>query len=295
MLSKLQVAQLARECGLSPWADALVATVSVGWELSAMEGADQALGASKIGGLPDLAPGERWPMNRRGIPMALMAQLDLSQLLAPTQGWTPEDAGWTPPSGLMRIFADVADSPSSMCRAAVLLCPTDAPLRSATPPPVPDPWPAGSPNEWFDREERQQVLPEIAVKLSPFLSAPELQPEASAEWDGSPDAPQNYQRWLDQLRIGDRGDEVTFSLIGHPLSIHNDIRGAAAFGFRDFLTEQPGENLDDVSAWRPLLTLFGEDAYGVHISDIGAFHILLPAQDLIDNCYERLVCIPEAA
>jgi hypothetical protein len=295
MLSKLQVAQLARDCGLSQWTHDLVSTVSVRWELSAIDVATLAPGASKVGGLPDLAPDEAWPMNGRGIPMTLMAQLDLSQLPPPGQDWTLDDASWSAPSGLMRIFADVADSPSSMCRAAMLLCPVAVPLRAAALPPVPDPWPAGSPNEWFYREERQQILPEIAVEFSPFLSAPELHPETSAVWDTGPEAAQGYQRWLDQLRLGERGDEVTFALAGHPLSIQNDIRGATSLCFEEFFAADPDEDLSRDDAWRPLLTLFGEDAYGVHISDIGAFYVLAPTQDLLHNRYDRLICVPEAA
>jgi hypothetical protein len=182
-----------------------------------------------------------------------------------------------------------------MCRAAVLLCPADAPLRAAALPPVPDPWPAGSPNEWFHREERQQILPEIAVELSSFLSAPEIHPETpSAAWDMSPETSQGYKRWLDQLRVGERGDEVTFALAGHPLSIQNDIRGATSSCFGDSFAADPDEDLSSDDAWRPPLTLFGEDAYGVHISDIGAFYVLAPTQDLLDDRYDRLICVPES-
>lgn len=62
------------------------------------------VGASKLGGLPDLAPNTSWP--RRGQrPLMFLAQINLSDL--------PDVQGLTgvPPSGLLSLWYDTADEP----------------------------------------------------------------------------------------------------------------------------------------------------------------------------------------
>jgi hypothetical protein len=290
MLSKAQVAQLARDCLLPRWAEDLVSTVSLGWSLALTKGATVELGASKIGGLADLAPHETWPMNDHGIPMTLMAQLDLSRLEPPTQDWGMEDASWSPPQGLMRIFADLLDSPVDMCRASVLVCPSDASLRRAVFPPLPDLWPVND-----LQQEGPRAFPGIPVTLSPFLSAPETyRGIRSHVWDRNSGTPQDYQRWLDQLRVGPDGVEVKQALLGHPRSLQDDIRLAASLNFKEFAGPDAEPGLANVDAWRPLLSLFDDDDYGLEIADGGAYVVLAPARDLLEGRYDRLVCVPES-
>jgi uncharacterized protein DUF1963 len=289
MLSKAQVAQLARDCLLPRWAEDLVSTVSLGWALALAEGATVELGASRIGGLPDLAPGESWPLNDDGIPMTLMAQLDLSRLEPPTQDWSMDDASWSPPTGLMRVFADLLANPVDMCRATVLVCPPDAPLRPAPLLPLPDSFPFS-----IEQEQGYRSFPEIPVTLSPFLSAPETyRGIRSNVWDTGSGAPQDYQRWLDQLRVGEDGVEVKQALLGHPRSLHDDIRGAASLNFEEFAGPNAEPDLADPDQWRPFLSLFDDDDYGLEIADAGSFVVLAPARDIAAGRYDRLVCVPE--
>jgi hypothetical protein len=289
MMSKAEVAQLARDCGLAGWAGDLASTVSLGWALAASSEPSAVSGSSKIGGLPDLAPGEEWPFNGRGIPMTLMAQLDLARLEPPSEGWTLDDASWSIRRGVMRIFADLVDSPIDMCKAVIMLCSHDAPLHRAPLPAVPDPWPPGGTSDVVLMEERYRSFPEIAVTLLPFLSAPETHHEIDTG-DGPPDS---YRRWLQQLRIGENGDEVLHALAGHPHSLHDDIREATALNYGRFVSAEDGEDLADADAWRPLLSLFDDDAYGLQIADGGSFVVLAPAQDLVVGRYDRLICVPE--
>jgi hypothetical protein len=296
MLSKAEVAELARDCGLGQWADDLVSIVSLGWALTASGAPSAASGSSKIGGLPDLAPGEEWPFNRRGIPMTLMAQIDLSCLERPTQDWTLDDASWSPPRGLMRVFADLVDRPNDLSRAVVLLSPPGLPLRAATLPDLPDPWPEGGPSDWLAHEDRYRSFPEIPVRLSPFLSAPEIHAGIrSRVWDTSPGAPHAYQCWFDRLRVGDDGADVSHALLGHVRSPHDDVRGAASLNFEDFMTVDDSEDLSVEAAWRPLLSLFDDDAHGMNIADGGLLVVLAPASDLRVGRFDRLICDPESS
>jgi uncharacterized protein YwqG len=68
------VRSIACEEGLAEFADRLVDSVVPGWRLDDRQDAVLAAsGASKIGGDPDLAVGESWPINHRAIPMTSRA------------------------------------------------------------------------------------------------------------------------------------------------------------------------------------------------------------------------------
>ena len=69
-----------------------------------VEMASVAPGASRIGGLPDLPKGVRWP-ERRGSPMAFIAQIDL----VATAALDPE--GLLPKSGTLYFFYDASNQP----------------------------------------------------------------------------------------------------------------------------------------------------------------------------------------
>jgi len=59
-----------------------------------------ALGASKVGGEPDLPTGIKWPIYQNGKPLAFLAQLDLKQI-----GTLDLDLAGLPKSGLLSIFS----------------------------------------------------------------------------------------------------------------------------------------------------------------------------------------------
>jgi uncharacterized protein YwqG len=62
---------------------------------------DVPVGASKMGGRPDLPPGEPWP-TRDGRPLSFVVQVDLA---------TVDTAGVLPPDGLLSFFYDAVDQP----------------------------------------------------------------------------------------------------------------------------------------------------------------------------------------
>src|SRR4051794_38227971 len=119
VLSRSDVRKVAGEEGLAEFADRLVDSVAPGWRLDIGQGAVLGPGATKIGGDPDLAFGEPWPVNHRGIPMTFLAQINTDELPALSEEWVT--VAWRPPARvLLRVFADLVDNPVEPGPARVL-------------------------------------------------------------------------------------------------------------------------------------------------------------------------------
>lgn len=78
---------------------------SIIFDARARDDADIAIGASKLGGLPDLTPDARWP-ERNGRPLFFVAQFALHDL--PALG---SNGAELPRSGLLSLWYDLADGP----------------------------------------------------------------------------------------------------------------------------------------------------------------------------------------
>jgi Domain of unknown function (DUF1963) len=304
MLSADQVLALAHEEGLDEWADDLLDRVRVGWRI-VPSGEPPSPGASKVGGSPDLAEDESWPMARRGIPMAFVAQINCRALLAPPPEWQARAHPWRHRDQFVRVFTNVLDDPE-IGRARALACDPGSALRQAIAPTVPDPWPAGG--SWDNLSPLDRValyvLPETAVRFEPFLTAPELHPVLRQEIHQFDELAERYAQWAYRLRIdGAPNDgegpvqpwEVNH-VLGEATSIQDDVRSSGAMLHQDggqdwsVARDVPADAaLADEDAWQVLLALHTGDLLRLEIFDGGAIHILAPAADLADGNLERLV------
>jgi hypothetical protein len=110
-MTRREVLQPVEAEGLGAYAEDLVARVRPGWRLDLDPGESGSRpGTSKIGGAPDLADGELWPRNARGIPMTFLAQIDGSSLPQLNPAW-PDPHPWAHGGELIRVFADLLDNP----------------------------------------------------------------------------------------------------------------------------------------------------------------------------------------
>lgn len=296
MLTPQDVVRIAHEEGLADHADALVTAVRAGWRLEPAAGAP---GRSRVGGAPDLAAGEGWPHNPRGIPMVCLAQIDCSALPAIDPPWG-DGPQWAHDGRLVRLFADLMDSPYEPCRALALVCDPDDALSRASVPPIPDPWPAGGPWDDLEADERPRALPETAVALVPFLTAAEVHPALRPELHDPGEPAERYDQWASRLRIDGRPlGEVDMAwavshLLGEASSVQDDVRATGAMLAEDEWGEETGLGADPAlaseDAWRVLLGLHMGDTLGLDILDDGAYHVLAPVDDLVAGRLDRLVC-----
>lgn len=298
MLSREEVVDLARQEGLGEVADDLVARVRPAWRLEPGDTGDPSRAATtKVGGHPDLGPGETWPVNRRGVPMTFLAQVDCSGLPAFDPPWL-DPRPWRHGDLLLRLFADLFDNPIEPGIAIGLACEPTGPL-ARTEPPLSRP-PPGGPWDDLSLEERFRTLPEAPLRAVPFLTAPEGPPPALGDLEEAEDG---YLQWTYRLRIDgeDMDDELerqpweVHHLLGEPCSIQEDVRGIGGmfYGdawFAEVMGLEPDPNLVGEDAWRVLLALHDDERLGLEIHDAGAFHVLAPVEDLASGRLDRLVC-----
>lgn len=296
MLSPRDVAELARQEGLGEFAEDLVGRVRAGWRLDAVGG-----GPARIGGAPDLAAGEAWPLNHRGVPMVFLAQIDCASLplIDPSWGAT---CTWEHGGRLIRLFADLMDNPFEPGLAVALTCDPSASVTPALAPPIPSPWPPGG--QWDDLKaaERFHVLPETTVACVPFLTAPETHPSLHAEFHQFDEQADRYLQWSYRLRVDGAhfGDEASdlepwavSHLLGEAQSIQGDVRLTGTSIYSDEMASVYGVTHDpaltDPNAWRVLLALHNDETLGLRILDGGAIHVIAPSTDLAAGHLSRLV------
>ena len=165
-------------------------------------------------------------MNARGVAMTFLAQIDCSNL-PPLHGWD-DPRPWRHDGRLVRIFADLVDTPNEPGLAIALACDPETALSRTEAPPIPDPFPPGGQWDDLDPDERFHVLPEAAIGLVPFLTAPEIDPELKPEIFDFSDPAEAFSSWGSELRGGgSSGDRPApwelHHLLGEPVSIQDDV------------------------------------------------------------------------
>jgi hypothetical protein len=273
-------------------------TVYGWWQLQP----DAAETRSRIGGAPDLADGELWPINARGIPLTFLAQIDTSTLEPHVAPWRPSTP-WRHHDQLIRVFADLIDSPVAPCLTIALACSPAQQLRTVSRPATPEPWPSGGPYDAGTEQERYWDLPATAVRLVARLSAPETHPLLRPDpFDMTSATASAYERWLERLRRD--GNELVetippppplHSLLEHASpDVIEDLDDVGAYIASEGNPHRP-PGIVPVRAWTPFLSLYDDDDLGMQIADAGAFLVLAPADDLAEGVYDRMLCVPETA
>jgi hypothetical protein len=309
VLSEDDVRRIAREEGLDEFADSLVGTVRPGWRLDLRDEIAAPPGRSKIGGDPDLAPGEPWPLNHRGIPMTFVAQLNCGELSELDDPWRAR-ALRLRPDLLLRVFCDLIDNPFEPGLARVLATSQPGELIRSPAASIPEPWPEGGPWDHLDIEERVRALPQASVLPTAFLTAPQTHPILSPDDGTSRPKASGYFAWANRLRIDGRDynveDDVdpmpwdVHHFLGEPSSVQGGVRYDAAMTFEDpdrcaSLGFQPDPQLADVMAWDCLLSLHDDHRFALDILDAGAYTVLIPGADLRAGTFSRAIAAIESS
>ena len=259
-LTRAEVVDLIDDCDLSEYRDRVLAAIRPAYWIE--RAAD---GPHRLGGLPDLAPGEQWPHDERGVPHTFVAEIDSSQL-APLSTEFPSPA-WGHRGARLRIFVALAGRVDDF-EAVVLAVPPDTSLTRASEfPPCPDDI------DWDEDDQGDLLLEfeEQPVRLNPTLTAMIAWTAGLTDCDSD-----DYDTFRDRLVRGGR------PLGEHEAWEHMQLLGHAA----THQGEDPRTYADfpdgDVNDWAVLLSLHDTQ-------DLTYLSIAIPVEDLAAGRYDRLV------
>ena len=279
-MDKSSLTALIAEAGLKRLSPGLEAqarpTVFVATESSSQK--KPALGASRIGGDPDLPAGLPWPL-REGRPLSFLAQFRLEDL----SGFEPQ--GLLPARGQLYFFYDAVECPwgfdpkhrggwKVFHSAAPTLVPSAAPKSLAE---------SGRFGPCTVRFEAGSTLPSVHSGYVHSLGLSDDEVDAYVELEqkvGGPVAPgDGCHRFFghpDQVQ-GDMEDECQFVSNGiycGGSDYYDDPRAAAL---------QPG-----AKDWRLLLQIDSDDRAGMMWGDLGMLYFWIREQDLRSGSFEEV-------
>ena len=263
---------------LTTQASALFAILrnSIRLKTQAVDEAALSVGASKLGGLPDMPDGTAWPQ-WKGMPMAFLAQIRLADA-------HPYDSeGLLPATGMLSFFYDATQQtfggdPADRGGWSVQFVPAGAVLQ---------------------RQSAPSALPATArfhacaITFSSELTAPqELTTDApDLTWS---DADQTkYESFLEQFTSAEDRAQPHDRLLGHPDTIQDDMRGQCALVTNGINVETDGDNpraaalMKDAVNWRLLLQVDSDPNAGMKWASSGMVYYWIEADALKAGQFDK--------
>lgn len=261
-----RVAELAAEHGFADVADGLAALARWGYRLEVVD-AEPALGATKLGGMPDLPAGTAWPLEpdgyaAAGTPMCFAGQIDTTAL---GEHWPG------PPPGLLLLFCAKDPESDEVGGGCALTAAPGATLERAE-------LPGDLPEANRLGEAAVVVRPELSVPAVGVDPALPLEP-LGFDWEGRHgDEIEAYFQFMDALAAAQGlGLRPMHRVLGHPLHIQGDVMRELV-GVSNTVSY---EDTDRVSLdWRLLLQVDSDRRLGDHFADGGAIYFGAPEADL---------------
>ena len=276
--AKKRVIVQARQLGLARVADQLasVITTSIRLKTEAVTEGKLAVGSSRLGGTPDLAPGMSWPVCN-GVPMAFMAQIRLSDAVA------HDPDARLPRSGMLYFFYEAKEQkwgfdPKDRDNWKVIYHDGDlGTLQPAEPP-------ANLPEESRFRCCRVAFSTEIGVPPYESVTVERLRLS-----DTESDA---YGRLLDALER----HEPVHRLLGYPEPIQGDMQAECQFASNGVNTggsngENEAQRADlrkGITDWQLLLQIDSDDSLGTMWGDAGRIYFWIREQDLKSRDFAKV-------
>lgn len=245
-------------------------------------GGDAPLGASRLGGLPDLPEDVPWP-RRAKAPLSFIGQIDLAEASR------VDPTGLLPKTGLVSFFYDLADTPwndddGEPSGIAVLHTPAGARLVRRE-----KPADLVAPHEYAQVELAATPVALRTELTLPFVRTKEARALALTE--------KETERYWDQVlnrlaEVWPTGGEPFHRMLGHPEANQGDMTRRIAYqlaGKPDALDEAPDPEVEaDAARFRLLLQVDTDEDLG---SDWGSGRLFywIREEDLAAGRFERTV------
>jgi uncharacterized protein YwqG len=271
------------ERNLERHAEALVALAEPSIRLVPQAAAaSQPLGATKLGGAPDLPPGVEWPAFQ-GVPHSFIAQINLAEMSG------LDGAERLPSAGLLSFFYDAEQriwgfDPADREGWRVLYSSSTEAIQPRT-------FPHELPSHARFRARR--LRPRVETTLAAWESSDVL-----ALVDEYP-AALEYAQALPPA--GGRGPR--HRLLGHPDSLQGDMQRESQLAANGIYcgdaraADDPRvrELLTDSRAWRLLLQIDTDDEAGMMWGDCGSIYYWMRREDLAAAQFDRAWCVLQCA
>ncbi len=277
MISPTELSTELHQSGLGEIAGAIERLAKLSIRLTSHPDGDQAntVGASRLGGIPDLPPGTPWPACR-GNPMSFIAQIDLTAL-------DPFDLYHLLPSkGLLSFFYDskqqtYGDQPDDRAGWKVLYFP-EAPQGLK-----PVPFPAGLP--------QQARFNSCQIIYSNELTLPSAPKQIDPNLNWTAEQTQSYEKFLAAFPTpGDRS-EIHNRMFGYPEQLQDDMQLQCALVSHGYThPDEPGSQkfVDHKSDWQLLLQVDSDENAGMRWGSTGMLYYWIELQDLQAQRFNRV-------
>jgi uncharacterized protein YwqG len=227
---------------------------------------DVSIGASRIGGVPDVPPDFKWP-ERSATPQSFVAQIYLDEA-------HPYDThGALPARGMLWFFYDAKQEtygadPADRGGWSVLYTEDYSGLQRIAAP-------AKLPTESQFKACTVSFASEVTLSQSPRLDV--------SNFDWTDDEVKKYETLLSTFPTPEDHGTVHHQLLGHPQTIQDDMRlecQLASHGVKDIKDPRANELSKGAEDWQLLLQIDTDQDIGMNWGDNGMIYYWLKASDL---------------
>ena len=239
------------------------------------------LGISKIGGVPDLPPGQKWP-EWNGLPQSFVAQIRLSDV-------TTADANhWLPQQGMLWFFYDAkqetyGDDPKNAGDWKVFYSADTQHLERAT---VPDTLPKEA------RFKASTVKPKSDLTMA---QQPQLE-VAQLKWSDTDQ--EHYDTVYGQFNDARDKTQPRYLMFGHPDTLQDDMRlqcQMATNGVTDIDDPKVKALSKDANDWHLLLQVDSDERTGMNWPGSGMLYYWIKLADLKAQKFDHIWLVAQSA
>lgn len=252
---------------------ATLARPSIRLAATPTNGAAQPLGASRLGGQPDL-PGVAWP-DKDGAALAFIAQIRLEDV-APL-----DTEHLLPPSGWLSFFYDAqqqtfGDNPADRNGWKVFYFPPDAKMSDSI-------VPSDVPQNARYKPCALTYASELTVPLQPNLERPKL------AW--SPTDEKAYEGFLSSVQSAPGNTAPRHKLLGYPDTIQDDMRiqcQLMSHGVTDPNDPKAAALQAGANNWILLLQVDSDERIGMRWGSAGMLYYWIERDDLANKRFDNV-------
>ncbi|PZO37748.1 MAG: DUF1963 domain-containing protein [Pseudanabaena frigida] len=282
-----QISKLIDKHDLGMFADLIEAAIQPAIHLSKVDSQESAIGASRIGGLPDVPADFQWVLwqNR---PLSFLAQIDCADL----QGF--DSAKYLPNSGMLYFFYDEIEQPwgfdpSDRGSSAIIYHPSTENL-------IPSSLPEGADIDsgW--------LFTSYALKFREVLSLPSYDSLAFEQMSIPQDRIDDYVNLIEDMKELIAANEPMHQMLGHSSNIQGDMQLECqltshgihcddASGYNSPIAKDQAAGASD---WLLLLQLDSDDDVEMMWGDVGMLYFWIRKSSLqskrFDEAWTILQC-----